>query len=253
MSKSLIIVESPAKARTLQKYLGADFDIRASMGHIKDLPERRFGVEIGDEGDEFVPSYEVVKGRTKIINEIQKAAKKADYIYLGPDPDREGEAIAFHIAEVVSEVKKKKTEIYRVLFNEITKQAIIKAIENPTKLEKCKYESQQTRRILDRLVGYKISPLLWKKVKRGLSAGRVQSVAVKLICERDKLHTSFKKEEYWSILCELKNKQEQITDAVFFKKDGKTITIKNEQEAKKLADLITKSDFIVQSVQKRSL
>ncbi len=251
MSKSLIIVESPAKARTLQKYLGADFDIRASMGHIKDLPERRFGVEIGDEGDEFVPSYEVVKGRTKIINEIQKAAKKADYIYLGPDPDREGEAIAFHIAEVVSEVKKKKTEIYRVLFNEITKQAIIKAIENPTKLEKCKYESQQTRRILDRLVGYKISPLLWKKVKRGLSAGRVQSVAVKLICERDKLHTSFKKEEYWSILCELKNKQEQITDAVFFKKDGKTITIKNEQEAKKLADLITKSDFIVQSVQKK--
>src|SRR5258705_6096113 len=179
MSK-LLIVESPTKAKTLKKYLGRGFDVKASVGHVKDLPKSKLGVEVDNN---FVPSYVVIRGKAKIMQEIKKAAKDADVVYLGPDPDREGEAIAWHIAD---ELKKVNTNVKRVLFHEITKTAVKNAIDHPIELDQRKFEAQQARRILDRLVGYQISPLLWNKVRRGLSAGRVQSVAVRIILERER-------------------------------------------------------------------
>src|SRR6202158_3340725 len=178
MAKNLVIVESPAKARTLQKYLGRDFQVKASVGHIMDLPKNKLGVDIAND---FEPEYQVLHGKKKIIDELKKAAKGKEHIYLAPDPDREGEAIAWHIAEKLG----RTTNVHRVLFNEITKRSVQAAIQNPHELDRNLYEAQQTRRILDRLVGYQISPLLWKKVRRGLSAGRVQSVAVRLVVERE--------------------------------------------------------------------
>ncbi|MFM8315937.1 MAG: toprim domain-containing protein, partial [Deltaproteobacteria bacterium] len=169
-TKGLVVVESPAKAKTLKKYLGRSFDVKASVGHVMDLPKSSLGV---DPEKDFEPVYELIKGKQKVVEELAKAALKADKVYLAADPDREGEAIAWHVAEVL---KLPKTKIHRVLFHEITKPAVLKAIENPIELNKDRYESQQARRILDRLVGYKISPILWTKVRRGLSAGRVQSV-----------------------------------------------------------------------------
>lgn len=193
--RALIIVESPAKAKTIGKYVGNGYQVCASVGHIMDLPKNQLGVDI-ENG--FTPHYEVIKGKQKYISEIKKACKEADVIYLAPDPDREGEAIAWHIFERLgSEGKSKK--FYRVLFNEITKKAIEEAIAHPSELDQAKYEAQQTRRILDRLVGYKLSPLLWDKIRRGLSAGRVQSVAVRLICDREKEIEAFRAEEYWTV------------------------------------------------------
>ena len=178
MSKSLLIVESPTKAKTLERYLGKDFIVKASVGHVKDLPGNRLGINIEEE---FKPEYQVMRGKKKIMEELKKAASKADAIYLGPDPDREGEAIAWHIAQEIGATEK---PIRRVLFYELTRKAIAEAIEKPNELNPKLYEAQQARRILDRLVGYMISPLLWEKVRAGLSAGRVQSVALRLICER---------------------------------------------------------------------
>ncbi|MCK4426357.1 MAG: DNA topoisomerase I, partial [Deltaproteobacteria bacterium] len=183
MKKGLVIVESPTKVRTLKRYLGKDFDIKASVGHVKDLPKKRLGVNVEDN---FRPEYEIIRGKSKIIKELKSAASKVDDIYLAPDPDREGEAIAWHIAEELQNKRGKARKFHRVMFYELTEQAIRKAIKSPGKLDRNKYESQQARRILDRLVGYKISPLLWNKVKRGLSAGRVQSVAVRIICDRER-------------------------------------------------------------------
>lgn len=216
MAKSLVIVESPAKARTLKKYLGRNFNVMASVGHIKDLPKSSLGVDVDDD---FKPTYEVIRGKAKILKEIVEAAKKVDTVYLAPDPDREGEAIAWHIAEEISGKKKtkragtkdkkrkKETEsgpvVRRALFHEITERAIKEAIANPIDLNSDLFEAQQARRILDRLVGYKISPLLWNKVRRGLSAGRVQSIAVRIICEREAEIGLFKTQEYWSILAKL--------------------------------------------------
>ena len=197
-AKGLVVVESPAKAKTLKKYLGRSFDVKASVGHIKDLPKSNLGVDV-ENG--FAPTYELIKGKQKVVDDLTKAAMGADKIYLGADPDREGEAIAWHVAEVLGNQSGKK--IYRVLFNEITKPAVLKAIENPGALNQDRYESQQARRILDRLVGYKISPLLWTKVRRGLSAGRVQSVAVRIIVEREKEIRVFKPLAYWEILAML--------------------------------------------------
>ena len=193
MSKSLIIVESPAKARTLQRYLGKSFTVKASVGHIRDLPINSLGVDVEND---FTPKYVTIKGKTKIINELKSAAKKADRIFLAPDPDREGEAIAYHIAE---SLKKSKKPIHRALFHELTKKAILSAIENSTELNLKLFEAQQARRILDRLVGYQISPLLWEKVRRGLSAGRVQSVAVRMICERDQAIQDFNSGKFGKI------------------------------------------------------
>ncbi|MDR3557570.1 MAG: type I DNA topoisomerase [Syntrophobacteraceae bacterium] len=193
MSKSLLIVESPTKARTLERYLGKDFIVKASVGHIKDLPGNKLGVNLDGE---FTPQYQVLRGKKKVIDDLKKAATRADTIYLGPDPDREGEAIAWHIAQEIGALGK---PVKRVLFYELTRKAILEAIEKPNELDSKLYEAQQARRILDRLVGYMISPLLWEKVRAGLSAGRVQSVALRLICEREEEIHAFEKEEYWTI------------------------------------------------------
>ncbi|MDO8526453.1 MAG: type I DNA topoisomerase [Deltaproteobacteria bacterium] len=226
MAKSLVIVESPAKARTLKKYLGRNFQILASVGHIKDLPKSKLGVDVEHD---FEPTYEVIRGKAQVIKDIVEAAKKVDVVYLAPDPDREGEAIAWHLAEEIkgnkTKSKKKATKktkgkkakaetpeassgpkIYRAMFNEITERAVKEAIAHPTDLNVHLYEAQQARRILDRLVGYQISPLLWDKVRRGLSAGRVQSIAVRIICEREAEVDAFKSEEYWSLLAKLEGK-----------------------------------------------
>src|SRR3989337_2582946 len=179
MSNSLIIVESPTKIKTIKKYLGPDFEVLASVGHVKDLPKSKLGIDIAHD---FNPTYQVMETKAKVIANLKRAARQAENIYLAPDPDREGEAIAWHIAE---EIGTKNKQVKRVLFNDLSKQTILNALSHPLELDFDKYEAQQTRRILDRLVGYQLSPLLWDKVKRGLSAGRVQSVAVRLICDRE--------------------------------------------------------------------
>ena len=193
MAKNLVIVESPAKARTLSKYLGRDYQVKASVGHVVDLPKSKLGVDI--ERD-FQPEYQVIRGKGKIITELRQAAKGKTNIYLAPDPDREGEAIAWHIA---AKLDGNGAKIRRVLFNEITKRAVQEALKHPRALDRSLFEAQQTRRILDRLVGYQISPLLWQKVRRGLSAGRVQSVAVRIVCEREREIQAFQPIEYWSL------------------------------------------------------
>ena len=181
---------------TLKKIVGKNFVIKASVGHLKDLPKKKLGVDVDNN---FAPDYITIRGKGKILSELKAAAKKADNIYLAPDPDREGEAIAFHISNEIAKISKGK--IYRVMFNEITKKAVTEAIQNPTEINSNKFNAQQARRILDRLVGYKISPLLWKKVHRGLSAGRVQSVALRIICEREKEIQAFDSKEYWECHC----------------------------------------------------
>jgi DNA topoisomerase-1 len=226
MSKGLIVVESPAKVKTIQKFLGEDYVVKASVGHIKDLPEGELGVDLKKD---FQPEYVTISGKGKIIRELKKASKEVKNIYLGPDPDREGEAIAWHIAEEIGNGNK---NIYRVLFNEITKKAVLDAIRHPGKLQQSKYEAQQARRILDRLVGYQVSPILWEKVRRGLSAGRVQSVAVRIVCEREREIQDFVSEEYWSLTANLKGKDSPISfDAKLVKWKGKKVKIANESEA----------------------
>src|SRR5215470_5631360 len=193
MAKNLVIVESPAKAKTLGKYLGRDYQVKASIGHVMDLPKSKLGVDIEND---FAAEYHVIQGKAKVLDEIKKAAKDKENIYLAPDPDREGEAIAWHIAQKLGA---RKRNVHRVLFNEITKKAVLQALKNPGKLDRNRFDAQQARRILDRLVGYKLSPLLWDKVRRGLSAGRVQSVAVRIIAEREREIRAFTPEEYWTV------------------------------------------------------
>lgn len=192
-AKKLVVVESPAKAGTIEKYLGKDFEVKASKGHVKDLPRSRMGV---DPDADFEPQYETVQGKGNVLQELRKAAKQAETVYLAPDPDREGEAIAWHVAE---ELKVPDERIKRVLFNEITRSGVQEALEHPRSLDEDRYNSQQARRILDRLVGYQISPLLWDKVRRGLSAGRVQSVAVRIVVEREREIEAFQPQEYWTV------------------------------------------------------
>src|ERR687894_731473 len=194
MAKSLVVVESPAKAKTINKYLGRDYKAVASMGHVRDLPKSKLGVDV-DDG--FEPSYEIIASRKKVLKELKDGAKDADEIFIATDPDREGEAIGWHLAEELGSGNKKK--IRRLMFNEITKKGILAALEKPTKINKQMVDAQQARRVLDRLVGYKISPLLWDKVRRGLSAGRVQTVALRLIVERERVIRAFEKREYWTI------------------------------------------------------
>ena len=191
MSKSLIIVESPAKARTLKKFLGSHYQVLASVGHVRDLPKSRLGV---DPENDFAPSYVTIKGKGPVIKELRSAAKKATHIYLATDPDREGEAIAWHLAQLL-----KLAEPQRIELHEITKSAAQHALKNPSPVNTDRVNAQQARRILDRLVGYKISPLLWRKVRGGLSAGRVQSVAVKLIVDREREITAFTRHKYWTV------------------------------------------------------
>lgn len=244
MAKSLLIVESPAKARTINRYLGKEFDVIASVGHIKDLPKKELAVDIKHD---FAPRYEVIKGKGKIIKEIRNKAKYAEKVYLAPDPDREGEAIACHIAEEI----KDKEKVFRVLFNEITKKAIVEAIRHPQKLDQHKFEAQQARRILDRLVGYQISPLLWDKVRRGLSAGRVQSVAVRLICEREKTIRAFVPVEYWSVAAKLEGSLPPQFEAKLFKIKGNKPALTSKEETDSLLDSIKNADFTVSGITKK--
>jgi len=201
MAKNLVIVESPAKAKTLGKYLGRDYQVKASVGHVVDLPKSKLGVDIDND---FAAEYAVIRGKTSILSEIKKAAKGKENVYLAPDPDREGEAIAWHIAQKLGP---KQKNVHRVLFNEITKKAVQEAIAHPRDIDQNLFEAQQARRVLDRLVGYRLSPLLWKKVRRGLSAGRVQSVAVRLIVEREREIRAFEPVEYWTVDAKLEAEQ----------------------------------------------
>ncbi len=243
MSKGLIIVESPTKVKTLQKFLGADYVIKASVGHVKDLPEGELGVDLEKD---FQPDYVVISGKAKIIRELKKASKTVDDIYLGPDPDREGEAIAWHIAEEIGDGDK---NVYRVLFNEITKKAVLDALRHPGQLQQSKYEAQQARRILDRLVGYQISPILWEKVRRGLSAGRVQSVAVRIVCERERDIQKFVSEEYWSLTATLKGKESPTTfDAKLVKYKGKKVRLGTETETLTLKQALESAAFTVSKI-----
>jgi DNA topoisomerase-1 len=226
-TKSLLIVESPTKVKTLSKFLGKDFDIKATFGHIKDLPKSKMGVDV-DEG--FKPHFGLIKGKSKVVEALKKAGAEADKIYIGSDPDREGEAIAFHVAEVLG----KKKPVKRVLFNEITKKAVVEALKSPQDLDESRYDAQKTRRILDRLVGYQISPLLWERVKYGLSAGRVQSVALKLVCERQDEIDAFVKEEYWTIEGTFKLPSGDLFGAKLEKIGDAKVKIPSRQEADKL-------------------
>src|SRR5664280_1278024 len=217
MPKALVIVESPAKAKTINKYLGKDYVVKASLGHIKDLPKRDLAVDV-ENG--FEPHYEVIEGKKNLIAELRAAAKKVDEIYLAADPDREGEAICYHLQEELQD-KKGVTKIFRVMFNEITKKAVQKAFETPTQVNKNLVDAQQARRVLDRLVGYKISPLLWDKVRRGLSAGRVQPVALRVLVEREREIRAFTPREYWTIDAELQAKKPPLLSARLFKLDDR--------------------------------
>ena len=242
MAKSLVIVESPAKAKTINKFLGRDYVVKASMGHVRDLPKSKLGVDV-DNG--FNPKYVVIPKRKKLLTELKQAAKKVKDVYLAPDPDREGEAICFHLAE---ELKGPKNKIHRVMFNEITKKAIQEAFKSPGEIDKNKVDAQQARRVLDRLVGYQLSPLLWDKVRRGLSAGRVQSVALRLVCDREREIQAFKSEEYWSIHAELLGKEPPSFMAKLVKIDGKAFDINNEERARKVASELEKLEFQIAKI-----
>lgn len=245
MSKALIVVESPTKVRTIQKYVGKQFTVAATVGHIRDLPERQLGIDIEDG---FKPVYQTIAGKQKVISELKKAASGATDIYLAPDPDREGEAIAWHVAEVL---KAKDRRFHRVLFHELTQGAIKEAMAHPLELNRPKYEAQQARRILDRIVGYQVSPLLWRKVKSGLSAGRVQSVAVRIICEREKAIQAFEPEEYWSITAHLHAPGPPPFIARLTRHHGKKVKIGNGQAAADIVAALENQSFIVASVQKK--
>ena len=242
MAKALVIVESPAKAKTINKYLGRDFKVVASMGHVRDLPKSKLGVDI-KEG--FEPEYVVIPDRTKVVRELKEAAKTADEIFVATDPDREGEAIGWHLAEELGTSKKK---VRRLMFNEITKKAILEAIKNPGQIDMRMVDAQQARRVLDRLVGYKISPILWDKVRRGLSAGRVQSVALKLICDREREIEAFVPEEYWHITARLAGSEPPEFDARLVKRGESAAKVKNEAEAKKVLADLERAAFVVSSV-----
>ncbi len=243
--KPLIIVESPAKARTIGRIVGKDFLVEASVGHIKDLPERELGVDI--EGG-FVPRYVLIKGKEKVVRKLKKLSEASPRIYLASDPDREGEAIAWHIAEEIADGK----EVHRVLIHEITPRGVKEALDNPRGLQESLYRAQQARRILDRLVGYKISPLLWKKVKRGLSAGRVQSVALRLICEREREIEEFVPEEYWTITAELEHPSKPPPfKAKLSKKGGQKVEIRTEDEARAILEELQALKFVVHGVKRK--
>ncbi|HET7747538.1 MAG TPA: type I DNA topoisomerase [Vicinamibacteria bacterium] len=253
MAKNLVIVESPAKAKTINKYLGRDFDVKASMGHVRDLPKnpKKKGKKVlggVDVGSGFTVDYEVLPARKKVVDELKAAAKGADAVYLAADPDREGEAICWHLAEALGGPK---TKMRRVVFHEITKRAVQAAFEHPREVDEKKVDAQQTRRILDRLVGYGVSPILWNKVRRGLSAGRVQSVALKLICDREREIKAFQAEEYWTALAHLKAAEPPVFPAGVLKRDGKALEIPNAEVAGQVRQDLEAATFRVQKITPR--
>jgi DNA topoisomerase I len=246
MAKALVVVESPAKAKTINKYLGRDYKVVASMGHVRDLPKSKLGVDV-DDG--FEPSYEVIASRKKVLKELKDEAKKASEIFVATDPDREGEAIGWHLAEELGGSNRKK--IRRLMFNEITKKGVLTALDHPTTIDKKMVDAQQARRVLDRLVGYKISPLLWDKVRRGLSAGRVQSVALKLVCDREREIEKFVPEEYWNLTARLAGPVPPEFDARLQKKGDAAIKVGNEAEANAVLSDLRGARWIVDSVTTR--
>ncbi len=248
MAKSLVIVESPAKAKTLSRYLGKRYTVKASIGHIKDLPKSKLGVDVEKD---FAPSYQVIPGKEKVVRELRAAAKDSEDIYLAADPDREGEAICQHLAEELTAKAKPKKNIYRVLFQEITRNAIQEAFEKPGKINQHKVDAQLTRRVLDRLVGYKISPLLWDKVRRGLSAGRVQTVALRMIVDRENEIRAFRSEEYWNLAAKLAgaNPPEFIARARSL--DGKKWSVADGTTAAAVVAQLKDESFVVQRIHRR--
>ena len=249
MVKSLIIVESPAKARTITKYLGRGYTVMASVGHVKDLPTSKLGVDVEHD---FKPQYVIIKGKAKVLAEIKGKAQEAETVFLGPDPDREGEAIAWHIAEEIDgKSKGKNRKVFRVLFNEITESAIKRALQSPGKIDMKLVNAQQARRVLDRIVGYQGSQLLWKKVRRGLSMGRVQSVAVKLICDREREREAFRPEEYWSITASLAGANPPPFEAKLHSVNSREAEIPSAQEAERIVAAVQGKDFIVQSIERK--
>lgn len=245
MAKSLVIVESPTKAKTLSKYLGRNYQVMASVGHLKDLPKSKLGIDLEHD---FEPHYVVIRGKSKILKEIKTSAKKAKDIYLAPDPDREGEAIAWHIAEELSD---NGTRIHRILLNEITEAAVKRAIKSPSTINMKKVNAQQARRVLDRLVGYLLSPLLWKKIRRGLSAGRVQSVAVRVICEREAERDAFQSEEYWSITATLAGEQPPTFPARLIEANGERLTITTEAQTAQILQDLDQAAFSVSNIDQK--
>ncbi len=246
MAKSLLIVESPTKVNTLKKIVGKDFIIKASVGHLKDLPKKKLGVDVDNN---FAPDYITIRGKGKILSELKAAAKKVDNIYLAPDPDREGEAIAYHIGNEIRKFTKGK--MYRVSFNEITKKAVMESLNNPTELNENRVNAQQARRILDRLVGYKISPILWKKIHRGLSAGRVQSVALRLVVEREREIQAFKPEEYWSIALDVEGKIPPAFESKLFKINDEKAVVNNKEEADKIVSDLEGVELVLEGITKK--
>lgn len=252
--KNMVIVESPAKAKTIGKYLGSSFFVCSSMGHVRDLPEKKLSVDVENN---FTPEYKIMPSRKKLVSELLADSKKADTIYLASDLDREGEAIAWHLTKAL-EIPEEKTR--RVTFNEITKDAILKAFQHPSPINMAKVNAQQARRILDRLVGYQISPILWKKISKGLSAGRVQSVAVRLIVEREKEIREFKSQEYWKITAELTvaaEDRDKIKDVKNFKAllqkfNNENVEVKNESQSKVIIQELQKAAYIVANVKKQT-
>jgi DNA topoisomerase I len=258
LAKGLVIVESPAKAKTIQKYLGKGFTVEASLGHVKDLPKSTLGVDIDND---FDTEYIVIPGKEKVLAKLKKLALSADNIYLAPDPDREGEAIAAHLAEELGDgakTKKKKKKkdgqperIRRVTFNEITKRAVQEAFEHPRAIDRHLVDAQQARRVLDRLVGYQVSPLLWDKVRRGLSAGRVQTVALRLIVEREREIKAFQKQEYWTIDAHLAASKSPTFDARFVGKGEDKVEVNNGEDAEKIRAALEKADWLVRTVDRK--
>lgn len=245
MSKSLVIVESPAKARTIRKYLGPSYTVKASLGHVKDLPKSKMGVSVDKD---FLPEYRIIPGKRKILNELVKSAKSSDHVYLALDPDREGEAIAWHIFE---ELDAPSAQIHRVLFNEITKKGIKEGLDDPHPINLKRFESQQARRILDRLVGYEISPILWKKVRRGLSAGRVQSVALRLVVDRESEIEAFEPKEYWKIATQLEANLPPQFMAKYYGKDGKKMEIAEGETAAQVKAELEEAEYVVNKVDRK--
>lgn len=243
MPDKLVIVESPSKAKTIKKYLGTDFEVIASQGHIIDLPASKLGVDVENN---FKPEYKTMKGKAKIVKEIKDKAKGKSKVYLATDPDREGEAIAWHIKNVLDISDKDEC---RIAFNEITKSAVKKAVESPRKVDNNLVDAQQARRILDRIVGYKLSPLLWKKIKRGLSAGRVQSVALKIIMDREKEIRNFKSEEYWLLSAKLSRKSDKVIAKFYGDTNGK-IELTNEKQVKDIIKVIDGKEYKIIDIKK---
>lgn len=242
--KALVVVESPTKVKTLSKFLGSDYVIKATYGHVKDLPKSTMGVDVEKD---FLPHFSVVKGKAKVIAEIKKASREADHVYIGSDPDREGEAIAFHVAEEIGNSDKVK----RVLFHEITEKGVKAALKSPTDLNKDKYDAQKVRRILDRLVGYEISPLLWERVKYGLSAGRVQSVALRLVSEREDAINAFVKEEYWTVEGDFRLASGNTFGAKLERIDGAKVKIATGDEADRLKAQIEGKTFVITGIEEK--